>query len=222
MAFIDPGSNVSGAALNNPGSNAFGATLNGGSGWSSFLNSNPNFGSLLGPVAGLAMGLFGNSQGVPYSGPLTAVAGNISGAAAQAEGAAGPLMGAGVNLLNPLQTGQLPTGAQAEVQNYLTQANAATKSKYAQLGQTGSTMETDALNQNSTNAQALTFQIAQQMAQTGLQATGQSIQALQAAGTLDTDQANIYTNLMKAQMTQNSSLFSAIGSFAGAIGKAFL
>lgn len=117
-------------------------------------------------------------------------------------------------------TGQLPPGAQAEVQQYIQQQNAAVKSRYASLGQTGSTMETDALNQVQQQGLAQTFQIAQQMAQQGIQLSGQSLQALNITQQAYGADAGIYENLMKAQMTQNQSILTSIGSFAAALGKA--
>jgi hypothetical protein len=81
-------------------------------------------------------------------------------------------------------------------------------------------MESDALNTNQTNAQALTFQILQQMTQQGSQLIGQSLQGLNISGGLENDAANIHSDLMKAQMQQNTNVLTTIGNFAGALGNA--
>lgn len=176
-------------------------------GIASLLSSNPNLlGGLAGAAGGIAGLLMGGGDSVPYSGQLTGIAG-------QAGAYAGNLSADATTLINPLITGNLPTGAQAEVQSVLDKQNAATKARYAALGQTGSTMETDALNQNKQQSVSQTFQIAQNMAQTGLQAQQASLSSLGL-------ESGIYGNLMKAQTDQDASFGKTIGSFASAIGGA--
>ena len=193
-ATIGPGTTAGGGALN----------LAGGGGVSGLFANNPGLFGALGAGAVVGGALLG-TQALPWQGQMSGVAGQIGG---EAQG----LYQTGQTLISPEITGQLPSGAQAEVQTFINNQTAAIKSKYAQLGLTGSTMETDELNNIQTQGAALTFNIAQSMAQQGIQLTGQSIQGLNL-------EAGIYENLMKAQLQQNQQLFSAIGSFAGALGK---
>jgi hypothetical protein len=211
MSFLDSGMDMNqigpGGVQLGSGSGALNILANPNntsSGFGALPTSGPNIGSLAAPVASGVAALLNGGSSLPYSGNLNAIAG-----AAGAEG--GTTYAQGQELINPLITGQLPPGAQAEVQNYLNQQNAATSSRYASLGQTGSTMESDALNQNKQTSLAQTFQIAQQMAQVGTQLNGQALQALQ----LD---SSIYGNMMDAQMKEDSSMSSAIGAFASILG----
>lgn len=179
----------------------------GGGGFDSFLSNNSGLiGSLVGGAGGLLAGLLGNNNSVPYEGAIGAVAG------AAGNEAAG-LYNTGQTLINPLISGQLPPGAEAVVQQMVQKENADTKGRYASLGLTGSTMETDALNNVQQAATAQQFQIAQQMAQAGISLTGQSLQGLQI-------ESSTYESLMKAQMQQNQGLFNSISGFMSALGGA--
>lgn len=189
-------------------------------GIASFLGSNPNLATLGAGGVAAGVGAFEAGQGLPFQGQLNTAGQNLVNTAGQADVASGQLGAEAQTLINPEITGQLPPGAQAEVQQYIQQQNAAVKSRYASLGQTGSTMETDALNQVQQQGLAQTFQIAQQMAQQGIQLSGQSLQALNITQQAYGADAGIYENLMKAQMTQNQSILTSIGSFAAALGKA--
>jgi len=112
-------------------------------------------------------------------------------------------------LTNPLVTGQLPPQAQQQVQNAVNDAISTTKARYANLGLTGSTAEADAISNIQNQSTAITFQIAQQMAQTGEAAIGQASNAL---GLQD----QIYSQLMQAQVQQDTALQQAIARFAAA------
>lgn len=197
-----------------------GKDTSGAGGGLSGLLSNNNFGAAVAGGAGLLPALLSSNQGLPYQGNLQGIAGNLGAVSGIATGQGNTLFGQGEGLLSALTTGQLPSGANDVVNQIVQKQTADTKAKYASLGQTGSTMEQSALNDINTNKGALTFQIAQQMAQTGLQATSQSIQALSVAGNADTAQAGIYESLMKAGMTNNSNMMSSISSFASAFAKA--
>jgi hypothetical protein len=135
--------------------------------------------------------------------------GALSGIAGQAGQIAGQQEAYGTTLQQPLVTGQLPPGAQQEVTNALNDAISQTKSRYASLGLTGSTMEADAIANMQKQSQALTFQIAQQMAQTGGAAITQAANAL---GIQD----QVYAQLMNAQVSQDNALQSAIARMASA------
>lgn len=105
--------------------------------------------------------------------------------------------------------GILPAGAQALVQNNLKASEAAIRGKYAQMGMSGSSAEVQDLQAARAQALAETFQIGQQMAQTGLaessQATGAETQLLQA--------------ILAAETAQGTELGNALAGFAGAAAK---
>lgn len=205
MSFIDSGSNTAG-------------------GISSLLGNNPGISGLvgagLGAGAGAGIGALLGSDGLPYEKELSGVVGNLNSVAGQAQGNSGALFATGQGLIDPLTSGKLPQGAQSQVQQYVDKQNMAIKGRYASLGQTGSTMETDALNDVQKNASAQAFQIEQEMARTGLQATSQALQALGITQQAYGATAGIYENLMKSQMSHDKDVMSTIGSFAGAFGKA--
>jgi hypothetical protein len=119
----------------------------------------------------------------------------------------GPLKGSAAALRNesmalsgPLFGGQLPAGAREAVDLATQSAKARVRSTYANLGLSGSTMEADALNNVDRQAAAQTFQMADQLLQTGLNATGMSDQ--------------LYSGILNATLGQNKELSDALGSFA--------
>lgn len=226
MAFIDSG--IDSQPTIGPGFtgstplNLLSNSSNTTSGISSLLSGNTlgTIGSLAGGGIAAGLGLFDANQPLPFQNNLTSIAANAGGVAATAGSDSSTLFSTGNMLLNSEVSGQLPTGAQAQVQQYIDQQTAQTKARYASLGLTGSTMESDALNNVQTGAASLQFSIAQQMAQTGLQAIQQSLQGLNIEGQADSTQAGIYENLMKAQTSENQSVLSTIGNFASSLGKA--
>jgi len=113
----------------------------------------------------------------------------------------------GSTLQQPLLTGQLPPQAQTAVDTATNDAIASTKARYANLGLTGSTAEADAISNIQNQKSTLTFQIAEQMAQTGGAAITTAANALNL-------QDQIYSQLMNAQVAQDASLQSAIARFA--------
>jgi hypothetical protein len=115
----------------------------------------------------------------------------------------------GTALTQPLLTGQLPPAAQQSIQNAVQDAITSTKAKYANLGLSGSTAEADAISNIQNQQTAIRFQIAEQMAQTGLNATSQ------AANTFGL-QDQIFSQLMNAQVTQDQALQQALARFAAA------
>ena len=150
--------------------------------------------------------LLSRGQGLPYGDQLQGVANKAAGfyGLTGMEGAA---------LIDPLISGNLPPGAEAQVQQALKQATATTKGRYASLGQTGSTMEGDALSNLQNQTSAMRFQIAQQMAQAGLQAQQLSLQALGLEG-------KEWGALMDAQVKQDKNMSDTIGAFAKSVGSA--
>jgi len=170
--------------------------------WSSamsWIKANPMMAATLGLGGlGLAKNLIG---GIPQSGALKGVAG-------QAGQQAGALSAEGQNLLGPIQGGPLPPALEQQVLNGVQAADAATKSRFAQLGLSGSTMETDALNNNRNQAEALRGTLALQLAQSGAQLLSIANQDLGI-------EAGVFTSLMNAQIAQDSALEQSIARFAG-------
>lgn len=214
MSFIDSGSKPTSG-------DGIGAADTAG-GISSLFSNNPNLLSL--GVAGL--GFLDQNKGLPFQGDVTNAAGNLNTLATNAGNQSNALASTGSGLTAQgaaeLSTGQLAPGGQAVIQQYLDKQNAAIKSRYASVGQTGSTMETDALNTAKQGAEAQQFQIAQQQAQllfqAGSQATSQSLTALGITEQAYGETAKIYSDLMAAQMKQDQGVMSSIGSFASALG----
>jgi len=174
--------------------------------WSSAMNwvkANPLMAASLG-IGGaslLARGVGNMIGGLPYQGPL-------KGAAGQAGQMASQLSAEGQGLLGPIQGGPLPDALEQRVTNNLRDADAATKSRFAKLGLSGSTMETDAINHNRDLAQELRGTLALQLAQAGSQLLSIANQDLGI-------EAGIFQNLMNAQVAQDNALEQAIASFAG-------
>lgn len=100
----------------------------------------------------------------------------------------------------PLLGGSLPAGAQTAIDNYTKGAEAQVRSTYANLGLSGSTMEADALNQVKQNAQAQTFNIANELFQQGQKGTAMS--------------SDLYNTILQTQLGEDKSLSDAIGNFA--------
>jgi hypothetical protein len=170
--------------------------------WSSamsWIKANPMMAATLGLGGlGLAKNLIG---GIPNSGALKGIAG-------QEGQMASSLSAQGQGLLGPIEGGPLPPALEQQVQNGIKAADAATKSRFAQLGLSGSTMETDALSNNQNQAQALRGTLALQLAQSGAQLISLANQDLGM-------QAGIFQGLMNAQIAQDSALEQSIARFAG-------
>lgn len=113
-------------------------------------------------------------------------------------------------LMSYLNNGQLPAGAQAMITNATRAAKATLKSKFAQLGMSGSTSEATALAQVDQNAAAQTFDMAMNLYNTGMKQSGMS--------------ADIYRALLGYAQSQdarsdneNQRLDQAIVNFAAAL-----
>ena len=103
--------------------------------------------------------------------------------------------------------GRLPGGAEAGIQQGLQSAQAAIRSRYADMGLTGSTMEGQDLANAEQQAVAMRFQIGQEMARTGLAAAGNS-EALA---------SNLYALIMQGMVAQGTQMGDALSDFAGAM-----
>lgn len=143
---------------------------------------------LLGLGLPAALQLLGGKNTIPEEG-------NLKKLANQAQGVG--------KLANTLQTGKLPPGAEQMVVNSTNDAKTAIRSKYAAMGMSGSTQETQDLAGADERAAALRFQIADQVTQTGLNALGLA--------------DSFYTQIAQLQLSQDQELQGALSSFAQAM-----
>lgn len=141
-------------------------------------------------VGGLGYAVSQNMGGNPYQKQLEAQANSQNAQGAQLE--------------TYLANGTLPPGAQAYVNQQTAAQKAAIQSKYATFGMSGSTAETQELNNVDTQATAQMFQIASQLYDTGVTQTGASGQ--------------LYQLLMQDQNASNQQIGSAISNFVSALG----
>lgn len=111
--------------------------------------------------------------------------------------------GQGANLMNYINTGTLPPGAQDAVNQSTQAAKAAVRANYAQLGLTGSTMEAEALANVDRASAAQTEQIAQ-----GLLSQGANLTTLS---------ADLYQNLLKDTLGQDQAFQEALSRFAAGL-----
>lgn len=177
-----------------------------GGGLLNFIKNNPGLAATLGIGAA---GTLASGKLAPLIAGKVPQQPGLEALLAQERGLAGTQQQLGTTLTDPLVTGKLPSGAEQSVTNAINDAITTTKARYANLGLSGSTMEADAVANIQNQATAIRFKIAQEMAQTGIQATSQAAGAM---GLQDT----IYTQLMNAQISQDQALQQAIARFAGA------
>ena len=102
-----------------------------------------------------------------------------------------------------LFSGTLPPGAQQAVTQAAESAKATTRSRYAQLGLSGSTMEAEALQRIDQSAAAQTFQIADQL-------LAQGANYSQISGQL-------YNDILQSQMATDKELMASLSAFAGGL-----
>lgn len=108
----------------------------------------------------------------------------------------------GQQLEGYLKSGTLPGGLQGAVQQNLAATQANIRSRYASMGMSGSSAEQQDLANASTQSQAQSSQLAQQLLSTGINETGQS--------------AGIYQSLLNDIDKSDAGLTSALAAFAGA------
>lgn len=113
------------------------------------------------------------------------------------------LAGKGNAAAGALQSGQLPQGAQASLDQATEAAKATMRSRFAGLGLSGSTQEAEALAGVDQSAAAQKYQMLLELTQTGLGELGQ-------ANTL-------YGSILNAEVTQDANASQAISRFAGAL-----
>lgn len=107
------------------------------------------------------------------------------------------------SLIPSVSTGKLPAGAEQMVQNATKDAVTNIKAKYAGMGLSGSSMEGQDVAAANERAQAMRFQIADELTKTGLNAAGLSDQ--------------MYAQLAQLILSQDSGLMDAIAGFANAM-----
>jgi hypothetical protein len=137
--------------------------------------------------------------------------GNLQDVANQAQSLATSNQALEKQLTDPLLTGNLPEGQKRAIAQGVQDAQTAIKARYAQLGMSGSTAETDALNHAQEVGMNQAAALEQSMAQMGIQAGSAAAQDLGIANT-------VYSNIMNATISQDNALQSAIASFAGQAG----
>lgn len=159
----------------------------------------------------LNLGLTGSSLlgqaltgGIPIPAALRT---GVQQAANQTGAAANIALQQGQALAPSLSTGQLPPGAEQLVQNQLKDEQTAIRSKFAQLGLSGSTAEQQDLSQAEARAQALRFTLAQQATQIGLA-------ALVDSGQLTQKEANDLLQIANAKIASDNELSNALGNVA--------
>ncbi len=106
----------------------------------------------------------------------------------------------GTQLQNYLQTGTLPPGAQAAINQATASAQAAIRSQYAAMGMSGSSAEAQDLAAAQQQGAAQANSMAMQLLNSGIQSTQMSDQ--------------LYQDIMNQSMQQDQDLSSAIGNFA--------
>lgn len=111
----------------------------------------------------------------------------------------------GQQLSSYINTGTLPPGAQAGIDQAVKSMQAGIRAKYAANGiPPNSTMEQQELNNVTLQAQAQAFQIANQLLSQGISESGLA--------------SGIYENLIKVNEQQNADTGNAIANFAAALG----
>ena len=106
----------------------------------------------------------------------------------------------GATLQGYLSSGTLPAGVQQSIVQATDAAKASIRSRYAAMGQSGSSAEMQDLASVDQHAATQGATIATQLLNTGISETGLSEQ--------------IYANLLTAATQQNAQLGQAIGNFA--------
>ena len=113
------------------------------------------------------------------------------------------LAGQGNQALKALQTGQLPAGAQAQVDQATDAAKATIRSNFARMGASGSSSEAEALAGIDQAAAATKFQDLNTVTQTGLQEVGAA--------------NNLYTTIMNTEIASDKETQDAIARLSAAL-----
>lgn len=167
------------------------------------------------------VGSIANSLGIPENAITTAIAKNPGVAAGALGLGASAIMGQqqpkGYNQLNQeaqslaaqggqLQNalnGTLPAGAQAQLNQASNSAKSAMRSKFAQMGLTGSTMEAQSLANVDQQVAAEGFNMTMSLYNAGVQESGMADQ--------------LFRQIMQMNQAQSQGLSNAVSNFAGAL-----
>lgn len=110
----------------------------------------------------------------------------------------------GNQLTNTLNTGKLPEGIQQNFDTALQDAITSIKSKYASLGLSGSTQESQEIQSANERVKGLQAQQLESLATQGLNMTNSS--------------SDLYKNIMQTNINSNADLSSAIAAAVGSLG----
>lgn len=116
-------------------------------------------------------------------------------------------------MMHALQTGELPPGAKAMLDNATNDAIAGIRSKYASMGLSGSTMEAQDVAAAQQRAAAQTFQLASAVTTQGLDAAGLSAQLYEAIAQMQLGQDSELSNAL-ASLSQSGGYFGGLKSVA--------
>jgi hypothetical protein len=177
----------------------------GGASSNAFLASlglTPTSAGLLGlGAAGLGYGVYKANQPLPDQAQLQQIAQQLASNSAASQAQA-------QQLIDPLISGNLPPGQAAQVQQALQDSITATKARYASMGMSGSSAETDQIAYLIGKSVSLAGSLEQQMANAGISLSSQAANDLNVESTL-------FQSLMNATINQDNALASAIAGFAG-------
>jgi len=207
QSLVNTPGNVTSAIAGAPSvvQNAGGGTIlgnllgGGGGGTSSVAGAGTGGGSMLGGILKTAIGA------APLAVDLLRGNQPVSGQA-QIGTSAAQLSAQGTQLQSYLQTGTLPPGAQASINQAVAASQASIRSQYASMGMSGSSAEAQDLANAQTAGVSQATTMAQSLLSTGLQESQMSDQ--------------LYQDIMNQALQQDNQLSSAIGTFATAAASA--
>lgn len=159
------------------------------------------------PAGLLAAALARGSQQQPAVGQIQGQANSDIASANQLSGAVTPAV------IDAITKGTVPAAVQKSIDAQVASSQAAIRSKYAQMGLTGSTAEQQELSAAKQQGVTLAYQQAQQLAQTGLSAISQ---ASGESGQADT----LLNSILTAQTAQSTELGNALSQYAAAMARA--
>ena len=200
-AAVDP--SVADIGVGVPGATSAPAAAAGGGGGGWFSSLNSTLGPIVNSPVAKTLGLLGSVAGVGSS-LLKANEANPIPGESNISNLAGSLAAQGTTLSNYLNTGTLPTGVQAGLNQATQSAIAATKGQYASMGLSGSTMEQQAINEIQQNAITQTGSIEQGLLSTGANLSGMAGQ--------------LYNSLVSTNTALNTQTMQALGNLASALG----
>ena len=184
-----------------------GGASGGGASGGGVLGNVLGFAKTVGPIALLADTVMKGQRAAPGVNNLKEVLNTLPSAAEPMQNAA--LLNRGA--IEAMQ-GNLPGGATMAIDSALQAAEAQIRSRYAELGISGSTMEGQDLADAARRAVGARFQIGQQMAATGFNAAAQ---AGALGRELTANQLRIYDMISQAETAQGTQLGDALARFAG-------